>query len=313
MSDNEKADVKIPQRKKKLGNQPFPFAELPVELSIRILTLAIGPSQQTYRSLLLLNKPFYNLILSEKLLQRVSVLLSKDYQILAFHNYLKTHPEAASQIRALWLICLSPRSCRRVRKSSIAIIDACINVRALACTPEHLMLSGICSNEEESPAEFKHTRCVELTLNDFDVTWPHLLQGNGLKLFNQLSHLNYVGSLPSSSWSDISTLLPTLPNLTRASVAINTADYMRIPMRIFTEVLRSPNLQQLVVTTTLNGDSMRNLSSLIQNLDERCCVMHRRRRWKEKNMWLWNLEDPERFWRQAKEERNLPPPPNPLD
>ncbi|KAJ7712453.1 hypothetical protein B0H16DRAFT_1624991 [Mycena metata] len=280
----------------------FPFAELPVELVLRILTYATACSQGTYRSLLLTNKSIADLIRSEEMLSGVSVTLVSEEQFNAFESYLQGRPEVIPQIRALWTIC--PGSIRKIQRVCASIINTCTSIRSLACHP-NILLESICREPS-----FKHTQCVELTLIEFRVTWSTLMNSsrNGSTFFHQIQRLHFIGALDHSLWVTWA-VIPKLNNLTRVSIAMGS--HKDITRPLFAEMLKSPKLKQVVITTRLHGEEQQNLSDTVQEFDHRFSVIHRRRRWKECNLWHEGLQDPERFWSQAKAEKDLPPPPRP--
>jgi hypothetical protein len=281
--------------------RPFPFATLPVELALRIFSYATGISQGTYRSLLLTSKKIHNLIRIE-MLSGVSVILIRESQLLAFDSYLSTRPEVIPHIRYLWTIC--PGSVRRVARVCVSIINTCTNIRSLACHP-HVLLESICRGQT-----FKHTRCVDLTMIEFRVTWSSFMEGtaSGANFFHQLERLHFIGALDHSLWATWA-VIPKLNNLARASIALGS--HRNVNKTLFEQVVKSPKLQQVVITTRLHGEDQQNLSDAAQEIDDRFSVIHRRRRWKESNLWHESLQEPDRFWNQAKEEKFLPPVPRP--
>ncbi|KAF8208707.1 hypothetical protein K438DRAFT_1930297 [Mycena galopus ATCC 62051] len=280
--------------------RPFPFEKLPVELSLRILNYATACSQATYRALSLTNKAILDLIRSEKMLAGVSIILVTEGQLLAFEAFLKLRPEVIPYIHSLWTIC--PGSVRRVARLCTSIINTCTELRALACHP-HVLLDSVCRG-----ATFKHTRCVDLTLIEFRVTWSTFMDAspNGARFFHQLERLHFIGALDHSLWATWA-VIPKLNNLARASIAMGS--HRNITPALFAELVKSPKLQQVVITTRLHGEDQQMLSDAVQEIDERFSVIHRRRRWKESNLWHESLQDPHRFWNQAKEEKDLPPAP----
>ncbi|KAJ6512067.1 hypothetical protein C8R47DRAFT_1093317, partial [Mycena vitilis] len=281
--------------------RPFPFLNLPVELALRILNYATGCSQATYRSLLLTNKRISDLIRIE-MLSGVPVILTRESQMVAFLRYLNARPEVIPHIHALWTI--SPGSVRQVTSVCVEIINTCTNIRSLACHP-HILLQSICKAEQ-----FNHTRCVDLTMMEFRISWATFMTASphGAKFFHQLERLHLVGALEHSMWVTWA-VIPRLDNLTRASIAMGS--HRSVNKALFEQVVKSPKLQQVVVTTRLHGEDQQMLSDVVQEIDDRFGVIHRRRRWKEHNLWHEGLQDPDRFWNQAKEEKYLPPAPRP--
>ncbi|KAJ7043866.1 hypothetical protein C8F04DRAFT_1250492 [Mycena alexandri] len=277
--------------------RPFPFADLPVELALPILSYATGCSQGTYRSLLLTNKGICDLIRAEKMLCGVSVILSTPWQLEAFEWYLQTRPEAIPQIHALWTIC--PFSSERETRASIpvstSIIQMCTNIHSLACHSRVLP-----SLVDISP--FQHTRCVDLT-TDSAMSWYAIMDAHscthGAEFFHQIQRLHFLGAV--SPYSD----MPALNNLTRMSVAMGSARNVVSESRSFRSVLKSPKLQQVVITTRLTGDEQEFLAEDVHSIDPRFSVLYRRRRWREPNLWHESFQDPDRFWNQATAEKHV--------
>ncbi|KAJ6584751.1 hypothetical protein B0H19DRAFT_395372 [Mycena capillaripes] len=286
----------------KFQYRPFPFANLPVELALRILTYATACSQGTYRSLLLTNKRIAEFIRTDKMLAGVSIILLKESQMAAFLAYLTERPEAIPNVRALWTI--SPDCVGYISDVCVAIINLCTNIRSLACHP-HVLLNSICRGHES-----KHTRCVDLTMIVFRINWGSFMDASasGAKFFHQLEHLRFIGALDHLLWATLA-VIPKLNNLTRMSIAMGS--FRNLNRSLFERVVESPKLQQVVVTTRLHGEDQQMLSDAAQEIDHRFSVIHRRRRWKESNLWHASLQDPNRFWNQAQEEKFLPPVPRP--
>ncbi|KAJ7855947.1 hypothetical protein B0H14DRAFT_3448753 [Mycena olivaceomarginata] len=298
-------DAQVRQKNKYLleaSYRPFRFANLPVELCLRILTYATGCSQGTYRSLSLTSKRISDLIRSEKMLEGVSVILTSENQLLAFESFLKQRPEVIPHIHALWTIC--PGSVTRITRVCVSIINTCTKIRSLACHPS-ILLESVCRGKA-----FNHTRCVDLTMIEFRVTWNTFTESSthGAKFFNQLERLHIIGALDQSLWATWA-IIPKLDSLTHASIAMGS--HRNITKALFSRVVESPKLQQVVITTRLHGEDQQMLSDNVQEIDERFSVVHRRRRWKESSLWHESLQDPTRFWKQAKEEKDLPPAPRP--
>ncbi|KAJ7740193.1 hypothetical protein DFH07DRAFT_965380 [Mycena maculata] len=280
--------------------RPFPFAELPIELALRILGYAASCSQGTYRSLLLTNKRMAGLVRIE-MLSGVSVILTSERQMKAFKFYLRACPEVIPHIHALWTV--TPGSVRQISTLCVDIITTCTSLRALACHP-HILLQSICQQ-----TTLAHTLLVDLTMIEFRVPWSLLMNyggsRTGAELFNQLERLHFIGALDTNHWA----VFPKLNNISRVSIAMGS--HRRITADLFQELVASPKLLQVVITTRLHGEAQQTLSSAAQDIDDRFSVLHRRRRWKEANLWNESLQDPDRFWNQAKEEKYLPPAPRP--
>ncbi|KAJ6619552.1 hypothetical protein B0H10DRAFT_2026228 [Mycena sp. CBHHK59/15] len=282
---------------------PFPFSDLPVELALHILLYAAGCSQGTYRSLLLTKKRISDLARIETL-SRVPIILTSEAQFTAFQFYLTQRPEVIPHIHYLWTI--SPGSVRGIFHTAIFIINTCTSIRSLACHP-HILLGSICA--ARATESLRHTQCVDLTMIEFRVAWSHVMTRSGATFFHQLDRLHFIGALNQVLWAT-SAVIPKLDNLTRASIAMGS--HRNITKSLFAQVVESPKLQQVVITTHLHGDGQQALADEAQDIDHRFSVMHRRRRWKETKFWHESLQDRDRFWKQAKEEKDKPPVPRPL-
>ncbi|KAJ7069970.1 hypothetical protein C8F01DRAFT_538923 [Mycena amicta] len=268
----------------------FPFASLPVELALRIMSYAVGCGQGTYRSLLLTNRRIYDWIRIE-MLPNVPVALTSQDQMRAFDYYLqKRGPEVIPRIRALWL---SP-----VHDLCASIIKRCTYIRALACHSS--VLTTVFRG-----TELRHVHCVALTLFQFrinsDPTPPAFH-----RFLNQLHQIHFIGALDHHFRSSTS-VIPKLENLRRVSIAMGS--YPVLTPELFGNLIQSPKLEQVVITSHLHGEAHQNLAAQAPAIDHRLSVVHRRRRWKELNMWQEGVQDADRFWNQAAAEKELPPPP----
>ncbi|KAJ7212288.1 hypothetical protein GGX14DRAFT_622923 [Mycena pura] len=296
MAEDQRDHLVRPKFKQLLepSYKPFRFADLPVELSLRILIYATAYSQGTYRSLLLVNKKISGWIVIE-MLSGVPIILADRRQLEAFESYLMTRPEVIPHIRNLWTIC--PTSVISVHRLCVSIINRCTHLRSLACHP-HILFHIL------NTSELQHTRCVDLTLIEFRIRWGHYMQSSTVwaQFFNQLRRLHFIGAMDHFSTL---TVIPKLENIARVSVALGSSTLVQPVM--FEELMKSPKLGQVVITSRLHGDAHKALSDAAQQIDDRFSVMHRRRRWKEHNLWRESLQDPDRFWKQATEEKFLSP------
>ncbi|KAJ7644274.1 hypothetical protein FB45DRAFT_292490 [Roridomyces roridus] len=271
--------------------RPFLLLELPVEIGLQILSSAASCSQEAYRSLLLTNKSI-NALVRVEMFPGVVVLQNKR-QLVAFLNFIAQYPEFIQKVHALWTICSGP--VQHHARASMEIIRACTSVRSLACH-SYVLQHAISSAQSVAT----HTRLVDLTLAEFDrANWNALLHFYPAvhRLFHQIERLHCVGA-PASIWTEF----PELNKLTRLSIGMGV--HKHIHESLFRNVLRSPKLQQIVITTRLHGEEQSALSSQVQQIDNRFSVLHKRRRWKELTLFCESVLDPERFWDQAKAEKN---------
>ncbi|KAF7299203.1 hypothetical protein MIND_00869000 [Mycena indigotica] len=277
--------------------QPFPFTSLAVELVMQILGYAVTTGQSTYRALLLTNRQIYDWIRLE-MLPKVAVVLKSKEQLQAFDYYLdKRGAQVIPRIRALWTIC--PGSGHDISTLGVSIIQRCIHIRSLACPPYILqrLLSG---------RTLKHKECVSLTLFQYRAYWAGSMTDTAFKAFmNQLEHLYFIGALEQNHWSPNS-IVPKLDKVKRISIAIGSDPQLRPEALV--NLLESPKLQQVVVTSHLHSDEHSSLVTQASTIDHRIMIMHRRRRWKEHNIWQDGIHDPDCFWKQAAAEKDLPPP-----
>lgn len=278
------------------GNKPFPWSKLPVELALKIIAYAVSISQGTYRALLLTDKTFSDCIRLE-MLPRVPIMLTTKKQMDAFDAYLQKRPEVVPHIHALWTIVLG--SIYPMKSVCAAIIRRCTSLRSLACHP------AVLHEALQQDAPLAHTHCTDLTLFQFTIWNAPQANIQFAHLLNQVRRLHLIGSLESSPFA--SHVLPKLASLQRISVATGTT--LTLDAVAFGELLQSPNLEQVVVTTSLHGDKQQDLKLQAPEIDHRIAVLHRRRRWKEHNLWRDSLQDPDCFWKQAEKEKDLPPAP----
>ncbi|KAF7297827.1 hypothetical protein MKEN_01406500 [Mycena kentingensis (nom. inval.)] len=283
------------------GYKHFPFADLPVELALRILSLAVGISQGTYRSLILTNQLISGYV-RHHMLPLVPVMLTSKKQVYAFDAYLRTSPEVIAQIHHLWTI--APGSVYASRDVCVSVIKRCTSLRSLACHP-HVLEEAF----RYAPT-LEHKHCTSLTLFQFRVLWAPSLANRHTafaQLLHQVQRLHFIGCLDEPAWSNADARLPKLDNVRRVSVA--TGSCSSLLGATYENLLQSPKLEQLVITTRLHGEPQQNLKLAAPAIDHRIGIMHRRRRWKEHNLWRDGLQDAEAFWTQAAEEKDLPPAP----
>ncbi|KAJ7729663.1 hypothetical protein DFH07DRAFT_849671 [Mycena maculata] len=266
---------------------PFPFVDLPVELALCILSYATGCSRATYRSLLLANRKINDLIRLE-MLPSVSIILTTERQLEAFKYYLEKRPDVVPHIHALWTI--GPGSVYRITSVCASIINTCTNIRALACHPQVLEATmGRYQYHGNRDQTFRHTRCTDLTLIEFRTNWLRFMQFPCIaKLLHQIERLHLIGVLDAFAFHV--DRFPKLDNLARASIAMGS--HRHILPSVFSAMVTSPKLKQVVITTRLHGDEQQALSDTVQEMDDRFSVLHRRRRWKEANLWHESLQDP---------------------
>ncbi|KAJ7163322.1 hypothetical protein C8R46DRAFT_1102990 [Mycena filopes] len=285
--------------------RPFALADLPLELILPILSYATGCSQGTYRSLLLTSKRISDLVRSEEMLSGVSVILSTPWQLESFAGLLKARPEAIPQIHDLWTILpfASKREIRDAVPTTVSVIRLCTNVRSLACT-SRVLYDIIHSSAPFEPTQlFEPTQCVDLTLDldAYSYSLMNTASAAAHPFLRQIHRLHLIGTL-ESSWGGWG-VLPTMDNLTHLSVATGSATH--IEKRNLRKVVKSPKLQQAVITTRLTGDEQEFLAGDVHDIDPRFSVLYRRRRWTEPKLWHERAQDPARFWTQASAEKHV--------
>ncbi|KIM44842.1 hypothetical protein M413DRAFT_363952 [Hebeloma cylindrosporum] len=196
---------------------------LPNELLLHITSYNCT-SQSSYRTLLLLNSRFHNLVQPDYLLQ-VPIRLNSS-SVRPFYDFI-VEKGFAGYIRYLWINGTSTLC------SQIAV--ACSNLIALACSK--LILYSICAAPSITHS-FPHSKLQELTVFDlcdwnFLKTRPH-----GAALCRQITHLRLHDK------DSIGLAAPDLfPSLTHFSCMIDRTSLS------LAEVLKFPRLEHIVLTT----------------------------------------------------------------
>nr|GAT50602.1 predicted protein [Mycena chlorophos] len=279
---------------------PFPFTSLPVELSLKIITLAVTCGQETYRSLLLTNKHIYALTHLE-MLPHVAITLTDMKGLEAFDYFLTQRGgEVIPFIHNLWIIH-GGTSVTRTGDLCMSIIQRCSDIRTLACHPIDLMRAMPGPDAENTRT---HPHCVSLTLFQFRIRWGSYMTPDQpfCQFMDQIQQLHFIGALDHQLDSEDGAI-PELANVRRASIALGSGRI--INSELFMDLLASPKLERVVLTSHLHQEQFAELAMQAPMVDHRLSVVHRRRRWKEQLLWQQRIHDPERFWEQAEAEKQL--------
>ncbi|KAJ7506765.1 hypothetical protein B0H11DRAFT_241780 [Mycena galericulata] len=222
------------------------------------------------------------------MLSGVCPILSSERHLKAFKFYLQKRPEVIPHINALWTI--TPGSVHRVHTVCVDIITTCTSLRSLACHPQ-VLTAAICHKPTVIHAGLVDLTMIELSLIELSmrISWQNLMHfPSGGQFLHQLERLHLIG--PLDAWA----VFPKLNNLTRASIEMGL--HRRIPGEMFREMVKSPKLEQVVLTTRLHGEERQSLLDVAQEMDGRFSVVnHRKLRWKESNLWHESLQDPDRL------------------
>jgi hypothetical protein len=198
---------------------------LPNELLLSITSYACT-SQSSYRTLLLINRRFHDLVQPNHLPQVPIRLNSRS--VRPFYDFI-VEKGLAGYIRYLWINGTSTLC------SQIAV--ACPNLIALASS--RVILYSVCGPPYTTNS-FAHSKLQELTVFDpFD--WITLkCCPNGAALCRQITHLR----LHDQSSMSVGLATPDLfPSLTHFSCMIERTSLF------FGEVLKFPRLEHIVLTT----------------------------------------------------------------
>ncbi|CAK5267456.1 unnamed protein product [Mycena citricolor] len=280
-------------------SKPFLLLELPTELILDILTHAASISKEVYRTLLLMNRRIYYFVRGEKLLTLVPIVLSTGLNFESFSEYLSLRLGESALVRHLFIF---PRTAsnRTHNAHCVSIVSQCTELRSLGCGTTLLYQSVL------GLGHLRHVHCVDLTLVRFQETWDRLMSYSprAIQFMHQLRDLHLIGNLDHVIWTQRG-MVPKLDNLVHLSLALG--GYNHLPQRMFEDVVRSPKLEQIVITTKVHGAKEQALKDAAYDLDSRFSVLHRRRRWKERELWMRAVRNPDAFWEQAAREKYLPP------
>lgn len=258
-----------------LTKSPFPFAELPIEIVLQIVSICASSSQSSYRALVLTSRTLRDVVRLE-CIPLVPVTLTTVHQIHAFLDFIAASPELASCIRYLWIIPSDGTSYEGCRY----IVNFCTNVESLACTSTTLFTT-ICGS-------YRHTKCIHLTVKDWCIPWKYLqwiMEPN--PVFEQLHTLHLIGPFANSQKSHH--MPPAFTNLTSASFSYGHDD--TVEPELYAEILRSPRLQRIAIITTTHGSRRTRLAAKLQEMGPRFTLVARPRRWTEAKIWMYGFHD----------------------
>jgi hypothetical protein len=243
------------------------------------------------------------------MLSGVAVVLTIERQTVAFRIFLRDRPEFIPYIHALWTITTtsidSSLSTFSISVEVILdIIAICTNLRSLASNPSILYMAVF------RHRTLVHTHLVDLTMLSTGLhSYWHRLRAfePGAALVQQLEslHIIVVGTLERKPWDDV--FPPKMNNLSRLSISMGSQK--SLAGDIFIDVIESPRLQQVVITSHLRGEEQQELSDVVQGIDDRFSVVPHRSDSSESEWWHENLLDPGRFWNDFKKGKCLLPLP----
>ncbi|KAK7055090.1 hypothetical protein R3P38DRAFT_1343980 [Favolaschia claudopus] len=259
----------------------FPFKKLPMEILVAILKIATTKSG-TYAALMCSSRAIADIVRFNCVPD--VVILDNPTVAISFFACISVHPRVGAGVEQLWYIpALHPRQAAVV---SPAIINACHNVKKLACYPDTIL--DICSN-----AVFRHTPLVDVLLMDSTIPWARMLASrHGAKLFNQIQALRIAGGTEPAAIPPGVTF-NNLMDLTVKSKTVNQC----IGSWLLDQVA-FPSLERLTVTVPYlawRDFGMGYLMSAPElNTDARLVIVHCCKKWKELDAWkdgrfaLWN-------------------------
>ena len=200
---------------------------LPNELFLSITSYACT-SQSSYRTLLLINRRFHDLVQPDHLPQ-VPIRLNSS-SVLQFYDFI-VEKGLAGRIRYLWINGTSTLC------SQIAV--ACPNLIALACSK--VILYSVCG-PPYSINSFAHSKLQELTVFD-QCDWSFLkCRPHGASLCHQITHLR----LHDKRSMPVGLAAPDIfPSLTHFSCMIETTT----TSLFLGAVLKLPRLEHIVFTS----------------------------------------------------------------
>ncbi|KAJ6615399.1 hypothetical protein B0H10DRAFT_2041246 [Mycena sp. CBHHK59/15] len=265
---------------------PFPFDGLPVEIALVILKMATTKSG-TYAVLMRTSRSLAGLVRLECVPEMV--VLNNRPSAMSFYQCVTLHPGVGAGVKQLWF---SPGITRQQAQTiGAAIINACGNLERLMCLPEDLV--NMCSL-----AFFQHTALVDVTLVDPIIPWDRLLGApHGAALFRQITALRLIGGThPVAPPHGAS--FPRLTDLTVAGQSTSCVQTYLV------DRARFPALIGVVVTVPYvdwRDIGMNFLMSEPGLQDNRLCVLHCPKKWKELDVWR---EGAQRIWDMGVNEWN---------
>ncbi|KAJ7206034.1 hypothetical protein GGX14DRAFT_643973 [Mycena pura] len=261
--------------------QAFPLLDLPVEIAISILrTATSGPRSGTYAALMQTSRQVATLARVE-CVPKV-VVLSDRAAAISFFVCVSVHHGVGAGVRELWFLPALKSS--DFTQIGPAILKACPNVTRLACLPDAVRI--VCSD-----AVFRHTALVDVTLLDCVIPWEQLFATrHGAALFAQVRRLRLVSG-PHPSPPPLGARFTALTDLSISARATTC-------VQPYLHHARFPRLVRIVATVPYlewRGHSMGHLMSEPELADNRVCVVHCSKKWKEVDIWkegpssIWNL------------------------
>jgi hypothetical protein len=249
------------------------FADLPVELTTRIVALAIKANlkgaRQTYLSLVRVS-PRTQAVAHAVCLSQFPIMLCTRSSVSSFHALLESHPNAGSSVRNLWLV---PNiSSSEEQEIGGAVLFACPQLERLACNVNLLKVLT------QRPPPFLHDRLRDLTIISNAAPLKELLAHPfGPTLFAQLTHLRLSGE----RFLNIRSFC--FKSLTHYSFSHRSDCYA-----IEFDSTQFPVLRHIVPTipyTLCRSENPRELRADAREEDERVELIPCPKKWKESKVW----------------------------
>ncbi|KAJ7166586.1 hypothetical protein C8R46DRAFT_264100 [Mycena filopes] len=265
--------------------ESFPFHELPTEIALAILKLATDSEKSSaYPALMRTSRSIASLARVHCVPERV--VLSTSDVAMSFYTCISVHPDVGTGVKQLWL--LPGLASQQAAVVYPAIIRACRNVERLACFPD--LLVEMCLADT---GPFQYTALIDVTFSQPVVPWDRILASRyGARLLNQLTSLRIPGGKESAD------ALPhgiSFPNLADLTMSAQTTVRVRTCML---DSVKFPRLARVVVTMPYEDWRYvgRDLLMSEPDLDDqRLCIVHCSRKWKELDTWkagrhtIWNM------------------------
>ena len=289
----------------RLASSPFRFKDLPIEVAMRILALAVTtPAKlETYRSLARVSRDMRVLVL-DVCLQQIPVVLLTLARFQSFCAFIDSNPTAGPRIRSVWFVAGITAATERTL--GLEIVRRCPRIARIGCNIN--LLKAIV----ESPSEFAHHQLKQLTLIEPKIPWQDILSPpTGRRLFGQLTHLRIAGG----TQFDLKVDFP-FASLTHLSFTCHSLD-VDLTRRL--ESTRFPVLQRVVPSLPYMQWRLQNPTVLRdegRRMDDRVYVIACPKKWKELDVWenggpgerdLWERAETPEFLQRSRAFTELPP------
>ena len=295
------------QTSTRLASSPFRFKDLPIEVAMRILALAVTtPAKlRTYRSLVRVCRDMRVLVL-DVCLQHLPVVLLCLAQFESFCGFINSNPTAGSRIRSVWFV--AGITVKMERTLGLEIVQKCPRIARIGCNIN--LLRAII----ESPSEFALHHLKQLTLIEPKIPWHEILSPpTGRRLFGQLTHLRVAGGTQFDIHNDF-----CFTSLTHLSFTCHSLDAGLTPGHYLNST-RFPVLQRVVPSVPYMHWRLQNPTALRaegRTMDDRLDVIACPKKWKELDVWenggpgerdLWERARTTEFLQRSRAFTELPP------